>query len=117
MVNILTETKSYKESITYDMIYCQMNLIESMLEEKNKIELIPEYNQEKIIKINAFKTLLTNAKYKLIEYLGNINQSIKKTDINKLKNIKKQCVKINDSNDPKFTIITTALIDILLETE
>jgi hypothetical protein len=104
-------TAKFKESITFEMIQCQMNLIKGMLDEQYRIEILPK-NKLNLGETNAFKTIILNAKYKLIEYLGNINPSSKKSDIKKLKDIRIDCLYMNDE---KFTTITTALIDILLE--
>lgn len=106
-------TVKFKKSISVEMICCQMNLIKNMLDEYQKTELLPN-NELNLGKNEAFEIIILNAKYKLIEYLGNINPSGKKFDIIKLKKIRKKCLAINDI---KFTAITTALIDILLESE
>ena len=104
-------TEKFKKSISVEMIRCQMNLIKNMLDEQYEIELLPK-NKLNLGKTEAFEIIILNAKYKLIEYLGNINPSSKKFDIIKLKKIRKKCLAINDI---RFTAITTALIDILLE--
>jgi len=108
---VFNNTEKFKESISFEMIQCQMNLIKGMLDEQYQIGILPK-NKLNLGTIDAFKTIILNAKYKLIEYLGNINPSSKKSDINKLKDIRTDCLYMNDE---KFTTITTALIDILLE--
>lgn len=108
---VFNNTSKFKESITFEMIESQMNLIKSIINEEGKMELLIK-NKLNLDTIDVLKSIILNAKYKLIEYLGNINPSTKKSDINKLKQIKIDCLSINDQ---KFITITSALIDILLE--
>ncbi len=101
----------FKKSITISIIECQMNIIKNIENSIRELNLLPKskFNLEKI---NGFNVSLLYEKYKIIEFLGNLEPITQYNDFKKIKAIKKECVK---NDDAKFVLITSALIDILFE--